>query len=504
MHMVRPLLHFRLFGSTVLTAAVLLAPLSATHAQEIGNEDTRLRLDQNLRQQSNEAEKKFLEGADAIDAPPSTLKIDGKTYSVSDNVNDIGMALYVSITYKNWADVRRFLKAYLRQEKRDPMLVLYAEGAVARVCGDLHAAEQYYRQLLRTHADFLPGRLELARVLFENHQDDDALMEFTVARAALERQGKKATGVLRTVDAFLAALRRRRGWQGFFALGPSYSTNLNQSSDSYTCLLTGADGTCLFERKVPDPIAAVDINFEGSLARRIPIGGHGGMQGRVFVYGDVYPGHHDYSQTTLSTQIGYDYQASQDTLSLAPSYDIGTLKSAILYDAWGGDVSWLHNFSPTAVLKIETKLRRLDYRLASYEPYDGLLSETYLTAWYMPFRGWTIFGGPDFTDKLADDAANAYRQYGMRAGFNTSFGSWVQLLAFASLRYRVYGAYSALLEAKRHDWNQNYTMIVSLPALRLAGLTPEIKAQHYRVHSSVAWLYSYDCTTVSLRWKYAF
>src|SRR3546814_5538565 len=97
---------------------------------------------------------------------------------------------------------------------------------------------------------------------------------FQAAHTLLAEQGDQAVNVRQTVDAFLHALEQRRGWQGRIAVGPTYSTNLNQSSASYTCLLEANDGTCLFDRKVPDPIAAAGVNFEATLGRDIPLGGH--------------------------------------------------------------------------------------------------------------------------------------------------------------------------------------------------------------------------------------
>ena len=45
------------------------------------------------------------------------------------------------------------------------MLVAYAEGGLARAVGDFDEAEARYRTLLDLQDDFLPGQLELARVL---------------------------------------------------------------------------------------------------------------------------------------------------------------------------------------------------------------------------------------------------------------------------------------------------------------------------------------------------
>lgn len=473
-------------------------------AQTSGNADTRLRLDQSLDNQNAEVERQLLKDADDLDGVPSTIEIDGKTYAVANTVSEVGEALYVAVARRQWPDVRRFLQAYLAFEDRDPMLAAYARGALVRTAGKLAEAERQYRTLLGLQPDFAPGQLELARVLFENHKDREARHLFEAARAALLNEGDKATGVLRTIDSFTQALAKRRGWQGSIALGPGYSSNLNQSSASYTCLLAGEDGTCLIDRKVPDPMEATGINFESSISRRIPLRGHSGITGRVLFYGDIYPGHGRYSQTTLTTQLSYDYRTARTSFTLSPTFDIGSLGPDILYNAVGVRAETMLNPSATTAIRIEASRRWFTYRLPSYQDHDGALTEALLTGWKALPHGWTLFAGPDFTAKDADDPVNAYLQYGLRLGVNKQFGQAVNLLAFASLRQRDYRAYSELLEARRRDREQNYVANVRFPALRFAGLTPSLLVQHSRVSSTIDWLYSYRKTSLAVRMDYAF
>lgn len=491
----------RFAGSLFMASALT----SAASAQTSGSADTRLRLDQEQDRHSAETEQRLLKDADDLGAAPSTIEIDGRTYAVANTLNEVGEALYIALSRRQWFDVRRFLKAYLAFEKRDPMLVAYAQGALARIAGKLDEAERQYRTLIGLQPDFVPGQLELARVLFEDRKDREARRLFEAARSTLADDGGKAAGVLRTIDSLLEALRKRRGWQGSVAIGPGYSSNLNQSSANYTCLLAAEDGTCLIDRKVPDPIKAAGINFESSVSRRIPLGGHGGIMGRTLFYGDIYPGENSrYGQTTLSTQWGYDRRTARTSITLSPSFDLGTLGSRILYDAVGIRAEAMVNPSASTAIRIEVSRRWFDYRQAAYDDHDGALTEALLTGWKVLPHGWTLFGGPDFAAKDADSPVNAYRQFGLRLGLNKQFGEAVSLLAFASLRQRDYRAYSELLEAKRRDREQNYVANLRFPALRLAGLTPSLLVQHSRVSSNVDWLYSYRKTSLAVRMDYAF
>jgi hypothetical protein len=484
----------------LLIAAAVPAP---AFAQIESGQDTRLRLDQQLERQRTERQERSLKDAREIE-PPSSLVIDGQTYSVDNNANDIGRALYITVSRRQWPEARRFLSAYELLPDRDPMMVSYAKGGLARADGDLADAERHYRDVLAVQADFLLGQLELARVLFENRKDREAREAFERIRTQIVPEGDKASGVIVTVDAFLNALRQRRGWHGSLAIGPIYSTNLNQSSESYTCLLAADDGTCLFDRKVPDAIKGTGINIEGTLERNIPLSGHHGIRGRAILFGEIYPDHHDYSQGTLITRLGYQYQTGRNTMSLSPSVDLGTLGSSVLYEAWGANAEWQHTASNDLLLRLEANYRDFRYRIPGYTSQTGPLVDLSLTTWYVPSSGWTLFGGPDLASKDTPNPVDAYQQWGGRIGLHKTFGNSASLLLLGSYRRRDYRAYSELFEAKRSDDQYNATAIARIPALKFAGLIPEVVVQHTRVESNIDWLFSYKRTTASVRLSHAF
>ncbi len=483
---------------------MLLSLAVPAAAQTESGQDIRLRLDQQLERQRSDKEARTLEEAEPLDGAPASIVIDGETYSVGNSVDDVGRALYLSITRKQWRDVRRFLASYQKLAGHDPMLILYAQGGLAREAGDLAEAEQHYRALLKIKPDFLPGQLELARVLFENLKDREARSAFDDARTILAGEGDKAEGVRRTVNAYLAALKRRRGWQGNFALGPAYSSNLNQSSGSYTCLLAVPDGSCAIERKVPDPIKATGIGFEGTLGRTVPLSGHHSLRARAIVYGDIYPENHDYSQTTMMARAGYQYQSARNIISLSPSFELGTLASSELYRAWGANAEWQHTAAQNILLRIEANYRDFRYRQPFYGAQDGPLVDVNITGWYVASPSLTIFGGPDFARKDTSDPIDSYGQWGGRMGVNKTFGAGASLLLLTSYRSRKHHAYSELLEGQRRDKQYNVTAIARFPAFQLAGLVPEIIVQHNRVKSNIDWLYSYKRTSASIRLSYAF
>lgn len=480
----------------MLAMLVLAAPAASQSAR---NDDNRLRLDPGIDRRVTTQEREAIDGAE----PPDRITLDGQVYSVGNTPDDLGRALYQSVARKNWVDVRRFLPRYRALPRPDPMLVAWALGGLARSEGRLGEAERHYRHLLAIQPDFLPGRLELGRVLFEDRQDREAKHLFRAIRDELAGQGAQAAGVRRTVATFLSVLDRRNGWQGMIALGPGYGSNLNQSSASRTCLLTGENGLCLIDRTLPPAIASIGLNIEGNVSRRIALRGHGGVLARAFVYGDLWPGHGAFNQATLSAQIGYDHQTARRGLTLSPTFDLSSFGDRLLFTAPGLRAEAMVTPSPATALRLEVARRVFDYR-RDFADLDGPLTEASLTGWLSRPGGWTLFGGLEAGDKGAGALANAYRHMGARLGVVHGFGDWGELSLIGSVRQRDYRAYSELLAARRHDGETNLTAMLRLPRLRLAGLTPNILLQHNRVKSNVDWLYSFRRNAASFRLEHAF
>ena len=377
----------------LLTLAALLLASPAV-AQSARSDDNRLRLDPGIDRRTTAQEREAIAGTE----PPDRITIDGQVYTVGNNPDDLGWALYLSVARKNWTDVRRFLPRYRALARPDPMLVAWAMGGLARSEGRLGEAERRYRALLAIQPDFLPGRLELGRVLFEDRKDREAKRLFRAISDALAGQGERAAGVRKTVDTFLSVLDRRGGWQGMIAIGPGYSSNLNQTSASQTCLLTGEDGLCLIERTLPPAIASVGLNVEGNVSRRIALDGHGGLLARAFVYGDLWPGHGAFHQATLSAQIGYDHQTARRSLTLSPTFDLSSFGNWLLFTAPGLRAEAMLTPSSSTALRLEVARRVFHYR-RDFADLDGPLTEASLTGWLSRPSGWTLFGGVEAGDK---------------------------------------------------------------------------------------------------------
>ncbi|WP_339649186.1 surface lipoprotein assembly modifier [Halopseudomonas pelagia] len=472
---------------------LLLLGSAAIHAAD---QDTTLRLNQHIEGNANAQEQELLQGE--LDDQP-TITLNGETLAIGNNANDLGRALYLSLSHQQWQAASAFLLRYRGLPNADPMLLHYADGVLQRVRGQLGNAETQFRALLQRQPDFLPGKLELARVLFENQQDQAAETLFRQIRAGLPADDAHTLGVRTSVERFLAALDQRQDWQGSINLGPTWVDNLNQSSESNTCLLATNGGTCIVRRTLPEAISATGLDYEATLNRRVALSGHHGLYARALLYGYSYRNYSEYNESTLIANLGYSYRSARNQYSLAPSFETNRIGNDGMYSAWGARAEWLHQLSRRSAVKLEATYRDMRYQDPLYRYNNGGNSALYATGWHVVSPRWTLFGGLDLSERRTEEPVYGYQQGGARLGAALTLQSGIRASLFSSFRHREYAEYSPLLGARRRDGETNHTLIVSLPGLAWQGITPSLSLKHTEVRSSVDWLYSYQRTQTSLR-----
>jgi len=497
--------HFRSYMKRLyfffLALPIMLDPARAV-AQE-RNELRHLPQEQRIEQHSAERERMLLQGAESqLEGDKPILIIDGQPYAVEKTVPGLGQALYLSLQHRQWAAAQALLSQYLELPDRDPLLVHYAQGVLARTNGHLVRAEDEFRALLRLQSGFLPGRLELARVLFESAQEPEARRAFSEIHAYLADAGPGAAGVRKTIDLYLQALDHRQAWTGAVSVGWRWSDNINRSSASRTCLIRGGPDMCFIERTLPPQIKASGPELEASLQRRIPLAGHHALYVRTQAYGSWNRNHGGYNEASVSALAGYSYRNARHQLAVAPEYTLYAWGGRALYETWGVNASWRYSPAPHALFKLDADYKIMQYRQHAYaQHFNGPVRSLSGTYFRSVGAGRILFGGLDVEFSQARADVQRYLLYGVRLGASVEANGFTGS-TIASIRQRHYGAYSPLLEARRRDNEQSYTLLLAANRWALAGFTPSLTLRHSKVRSNVGWLHSYNRNEIGLKMEH--
>ena len=476
---------------------LLMAGFFANYAYS--DQDTDLRLNQTIDYRTTLEDRN-----QRADARP-LLSVDGHMYHVGNNLDDLGKALYLSVQRQQWADVNFFRTRYVALPDYDPMLLSYVDGARSRAEGRLGQAELEYRHLLELEPDFLPGQLELARVLFENHKDRESSDLFRRVRLSLDPLDAQSLGLVQTVRSFTEALERRSQWQGSLAIGPTWSNNLNRSSASRTTYrIASSEGVYVIERRMPKAVSGEGIDYEATLNKRAALFGHHGVYLRALAYGQAYKQQGKYNEDTLTIHAGYSYKDARNQYSLGPLFEYNRLGSEPMSTAWGLRGEWIHNLDPRRLLKLEAEYKDLAYRGLYANAYDGGVTSIYATIWQAMPNQWLLFGGGDFAGRSAHNDVEAYSQKGLRAGVVKELGSGFSMMLFASWRTRQYSGFNATLGARRHEQESGYTFIARAPQLAVNDLVPSFVVKYSEVRSNTRWLYAHERSSVSIKLEKVF
>lgn len=418
-------------------------------------------------------------------------------YSQKNNIQqlkDIGQALYLAINYQQWRDVRRLLVAYQKLPGYDPLLVDFAQGGLARLEGNLTLAASYYQKILRQKPNLTRIKLELARVYFEDHKNREAEQLFD----GLSKQRQLPETVLKNIDRYIKAISLRNGWRSSFSLGYVYNDNINISPNQEPICLVFKEGKCVYKRKVPKAIKEWGITYNATLSRRYQLIGHHGLFGRGLIYGENYHHYHDENENIFSLVSGYNYKSRNHDLSFGPLFEYKQQAGNTKYHAFGAKIEWQWAITPQTTLNVELGHKHLSYQ-PLYRSKDGALSSSYVSLSHAISDRLVLFGGPSWSYQNNQQPALRYQQWGITAGIAGQLYSGIDGSLFVTLKKQHFGAYNALLGAKRQDDEQIYTASIKFPATKVLGMTPSVIFRHSRNHSNVGWMYSYEKNEVQIQ-----
>ncbi|WP_231854438.1 porin family protein [Xenorhabdus doucetiae] len=413
---------------------------------------------------------------------------------VSNNLNDIGQALYFAINYRQWRDVRRLLLAYQKLPGYDPFLIDFAQGRLAYREGNLALATSYYQKILRQKPNFTRIKLELARVYFEDQKNRESKQLFE----GISQQQQLPEMVLNNIGSYLAEIALRNGWQSSLSFGYTYDDNINMSPNQKPICLVSEKGKCIIKRQVPKPVTAWGGTYNATLNRRYQLVGHHGIFGRGLIYGENYSHYHNENENRFLLVSGYNYKNRFHDFSFGPLFEYQQSAGKTEYHAIGAKMEWQWAITKQTSLNVELEHKKLSYP-PIYRGKDNVLSSSYFSLSHAISEKLILFGGGNWRYGNYQDPADCYQQWGVSAGIAGQLYPRINGSLSFTLRKQRFSAYSALLGARRQDNEQIYTAAIKFPAAKVLGMTPSLTFRHHYNHSNVNWLYSYDKNEIQIQ-----
>ncbi|OCQ51749.1 TPR repeat-containing protein precursor [Photorhabdus australis subsp. thailandensis] len=492
-----------MLNSLIIRFTILISCLFVYSSWVLADEDTGRRLWHNVQRNLQEQEKEII--TDEIvnqNSDNLSIVLNGLTFSVENNVNDIGQALYLAVNHQQVRDVERFLSMYQKLPGHDTQLVHFAQANLARSQGDLVTAEQHYQAILHKQPDFTRAKLELARVYYENQKNKEANLLFNEIFADNHNNGNKLPpAVIKNIISYQDAISLRNSWRGSFAVGYIFNDNTNMSPNKPPiCMNYHENGDCKTKRSLPMAKKASGISYDATLRKIYPLNGHHGIFLRSMTYGESYRSRSEENENTTSAYLGYNYKALKNDFLMGPIIEFNHVGNRFRYRTTGAKAEWMNILSQNLALNLEGEYKQFHYHKL-YNHNDGNMTSVYATLSYYLTDQTITFAGGDWVYKTSVEKEDDYQQRGIRAGISTQLYPGINAVVFTALRQRQFGDYSVSLNARRKDNEQLYSAILSMPKFEVFGLTPVITYRYRKNNSNVDWLYSYSKNEVLVKFE---
>lgn len=455
--------------------------LLALSAPALADDTTAQRLWQNTRQTVESRQRQVLEEAGHIQ---TGIADEGQYRAVFPQ--DRGRELFEAVNRNDWPSVRTLLAQYRRQPQHDPDIALFAQAALARGEGNLKQSRQDYETLLQRQPGFIRGRLDLARVLFEDQLNRESEAEFGRIPA-----GQLPEAVQDNVAQFRSALAERKNWHGSVSLGGIWSSNSGEGSGQKECwdFYLGDEYWQECQEGAPKN-AAFGLSYEAAASHRLQIRGHHGLASRVLAYGKIYRDNQADNEHTLNLSSGYQYADARRTLTLAPLWEWSAEGKHALYRAYGLRTEW-NEIRNRWSWNTEAEWKRAVYFSDGMQHNNHRLASLFNTLAYSPDSHTAFFGGLDWQQRHADEASESYRQPALRIGAAKQLGNGFDASFHALFRHRSFKQANESLGNRRRENEQIYSLSIGAERWQIAGVKPVFSFRHRRVNSNIPLLYSF-------------
>ena len=453
-----PLITLTLFSSIAVAQNVPPAPVrdTATPDEKLPDTAERAAADKNQARQQNAQVLQVTEAELLADPPLLANALDSAI--INGDADAVAMLLPI---YRK-----------LPADKQDKMLLRFGEAMKARADGDLSRAIARLREMIAEDPSLQPVRLHLAMALLADHQDE-------AARTQLEklRSDELPEDIRNIVSQALDTLRERQSWT-FNASGYyRHDKNINDAPRQRERQVGNGKWT------FPEPKNAHGVHFDLSAERRIPI--HHGFYGQIEagLNGDWFWDAHSFDDFRLRTGAGVGWQNSRWDISLTPFIQRRIYSNKGYSTNFGTDANISYWLTPRWRLSSSMQAMHKNHdtrRWLNGNQYYGSLNVL-----FAPNARQYWFAGANAMRSQARDSSDAFKRYGISAGWGQEWGWGMSTRLSGNFAYRPYDSKDFFgIVRKDHEygatlilWNSNLYFWVITP--RLSFSLDKTKSKHF-------------------------
>lgn len=398
--------------------------------------------------------------------------------------------LIPALTQNNSTVVELLLPLYQQQAKTDALLLQWGRAILAVSQQQYTQGVQLYRTIISQQPDLLPVRLQLARALFLNHDNEASADQFEKLRA----EQTLPAALYTMIDQYLTALQQRQRWS--FSGGINYVRDNNINNAPKT-------NTSVGDWKAWESESAQGLQYDLGASKKWAINNGYFMRLDTSVNGKYYWDNQKYNELNTRLGAGIGYQNAQVERSIVP----------FISKRWyGGGASGndkLKSYSQSYGVQLNQRYwisnqwqltNTFEYSEQRHKTRQHLDGNSYFidnTIVYLPDSAQYWFAGIHYYRSNARDKDDAFNRYGAQIGWGQEWHNGLSSRLSLNYAYRQYLAPGRMLNKKQVNHEYTPQLTVWHRNIHFWGITPRITWAYNKVNSNHSF-YTYDKHNVYL------
>lgn len=399
-----------------------------------------------------------------------------------------------AIVSKDWNKLSDLLSEYKDMPNLDPILYNYGLGALYRHNGRQAEAIKLYESIIQQQPNLYYPRFDLAMMLYENKQFNEAQSHLEVVEPHLSPE------IQMIVNKVLQDIKKSQQWNYDVNFSYEKTDNVNQASDLKELVL----GDVVFVRSEDSlPQKANGVRYSLSSGKDKNILGNHYLLANVELAGIYYWDNSDYSEITPNASLGYRFKDIKQTLGVTALADKNFLGGEDYSTNYGGVLSYNRKLSNQLQASGNYSHIQKNYTEDDLaKNYDGYLNAASLLLFYQPKLKWLLYVGADAVYDRLEDKSESSDKKGFRAG---AVFSGDKFIVRSNLRYseRDFLGNNYLYSIKREDEEYQLSTSIGHKGLVWNGFSPKINYEFKKIDSNLP-LYERNDSTVFIEFNKSF
>lgn len=422
----------------------------------------------------------------------STIELNDE--DLKSNIQLTAAFLDEALENNNWELVEHLIKIYSEFEKKDEILLHFAQARLNHSKENYRLAIKQYEKALVFDSNLSPVRLYLVQALIENKEYEKAKTNIS----KIKEDKNLPNDILKIIENYNLHLKDVHSLKTNVYVNYISDKNINETSnDKYIKI-----GNKLFERSKDNlPQKGKGFAYGLSLEKKFNIIDNHNIRTSFQDFGKYYYNNKDYNDNISRFNFGYNYEDGTKNINILPFFQKRIFGNKSYSKTYG--VLFNNDFSLNKDLNISPLF---EYGKISHKKSDFLDAYYYFTSFglnYILNDKTILFTNYSFYDYHAKDKSESFDRNGIKFGFYRTLPYDIILKSDITFAKKLYRNDENMFNIKRDDNETLFNNSIWHRNLQIFSLTPKINFEYEKIKSNTN-IYSYKKTRYYLSLEKSF